>query len=287
MNPTANGCARPGARTSAANGRRTTSSSVAPHSTRACCSSTCWTSTRPTALATPRKPTWWPLMRAPRCMTAASAPASTACRWAWWCQPRRRALHDEGEDFWPKRYAIWGRLVAQQPGQIAYSIIDSKAIGRFMPPVCPGVKADSLPRLAQKLGLDVSTFMATLNAYNSSCKVGKFYHTALDDCHTEGVAPAKTRLGPPHRHRAVLRLCAAPRRHLHLPGPEGGRHGRRALCRPAQPQPVCGRRNDGRQCAGQGLHGRCGHGRLAPPLAALPGAMPRSAAAGETPCTAL
>jgi tricarballylate dehydrogenase len=26
-------------------------------------------------------------------------------------------FYDEGEDFWPKRYAIWGRLVAQQPGQ--------------------------------------------------------------------------------------------------------------------------------------------------------------------------
>ena len=43
-------------------------------------------------------------------------------------------FYDEGEDFWPKRYAIWGRLVAQQPGQIGYSIIDSKAVGRFMPP---------------------------------------------------------------------------------------------------------------------------------------------------------
>ncbi len=44
-------------------------------------------------------------------------------------------FYDEGEDFWPKRYAIWGRLVAQQPGQIGFSIIDAKAIGRFMPPV--------------------------------------------------------------------------------------------------------------------------------------------------------
>ncbi len=44
-------------------------------------------------------------------------------------------FYDEGEDFWPKRYAIWGRLVAHQPGQIGYSIIDSKAVGQFMPPV--------------------------------------------------------------------------------------------------------------------------------------------------------
>ncbi len=52
-------------------------------------------------------------------------------------------FYDEGEDFWPKRYAIWGRLVAQQPGQIGYSIIDSKAIGRFMPPVFPGTACPS------------------------------------------------------------------------------------------------------------------------------------------------
>jgi tricarballylate dehydrogenase len=101
-------------------------------------------------------------------------------------------FYDEGEDFWPKRYAIWGRLVAQQPDQIGYSIIDSKAIGRFMPPVFPGVQADSLPELAQKLGLPVDAFTATLNAYNASCRVGSFDHTALDDCRTEGLSPAKT-----------------------------------------------------------------------------------------------
>ena len=101
-------------------------------------------------------------------------------------------FYDEGEDFWPKRYAIWGRLVAQQPGQIGYSIIDSKAIGRFMPPVFPGVAANSLPELAQKLDLPVETFMQTLNDYNAACREGTFDHTALDDCHTEGVTPAKT-----------------------------------------------------------------------------------------------
>jgi len=101
-------------------------------------------------------------------------------------------FYDEGEDFWPKRYAIWGRLVAQQPGQIAWSIIDSKAIGRFMPPVFPGTRADSLPELARAIGVDETTFMQTLNAYNSACRVGNFDHTALDDCRTEGLAPAKT-----------------------------------------------------------------------------------------------
>jgi tricarballylate dehydrogenase len=108
-----------------------------------------------------------------------------------------KRFYDEGEDFWPKRYAIWGRLVAQQAGQVAYSIIDAKAIGRFMPPVFPGTKADSLEELAGKLGLDQQVFMQTLHDYNSACQVGNFDHTALDDCHTAGLAPAKTHWARP------------------------------------------------------------------------------------------
>ncbi len=108
-----------------------------------------------------------------------------------------RRFYDEGEDFWPKRYAIWGRLVAQQPGQIAYSIIDAKAVGRFMPPVFPGTRAHTLPELADQLGLDRDTFMQTLNDYNSSCRPGRFDHTALDDCHTDGLTPAKTHWARP------------------------------------------------------------------------------------------
>jgi tricarballylate dehydrogenase len=106
-------------------------------------------------------------------------------------------FYDEGEDFWPKRYAIWGRLVAGQPGQIGYSIIDAKAIGRFMPPVFPGTTAASLDELAQKLGLPQEPFMRTLAGYNAACRVGTFDHTALDDCHTEGLAPAKTHWARP------------------------------------------------------------------------------------------
>jgi tricarballylate dehydrogenase len=101
-------------------------------------------------------------------------------------------FYDEGEDFWPKRYAIWGRLVAAQPGQIAYSIIDAKAIGRFMPPVFPGAKANTLSELAQQLKLDESAFVQTIKAYNAACRIGTFNHAVLDDCHTEGIEPVKT-----------------------------------------------------------------------------------------------
>jgi tricarballylate dehydrogenase len=101
-------------------------------------------------------------------------------------------FYDEGEDFWPKRYAIWGRLVAQQPSQIGHCIIDAKAVGRFMPPVFKGAKADTLEELAQQLGLDVAEFLKTVREYNAACKVGKFDHSVLDDCHTENLTPPKT-----------------------------------------------------------------------------------------------
>jgi tricarballylate dehydrogenase len=106
-------------------------------------------------------------------------------------------FYDEGEDFWPKRYAIWGRLVAQQPGQIGYSIIDQKAIGRFMPPVFSGTTANTLPELARKLGLPEQNFVKTVEDYNAACRPGSFDHTALDDCRTEGLAPAKTHWARP------------------------------------------------------------------------------------------
>jgi tricarballylate dehydrogenase len=108
-----------------------------------------------------------------------------------------KRFYDEGEDFWPKRYAIWGRLVAQQPGQIGYSIIDQKAIGRFMPPVFAGVTANTLAELASRLGLPERAFVHTVEAYNTACRPGSFDHTALDDCRTEGLTPAKTHWARP------------------------------------------------------------------------------------------
>jgi tricarballylate dehydrogenase len=106
-------------------------------------------------------------------------------------------FYDEGEDFWPKRYAIWGRLVAGQPGQIAYSVIDAKAIGRFMPPVFPGEKAATLPELARKLGLDEAALVRTVRDYNAACSGGTFDHAVLDDCVTTGLTPAKTHWARP------------------------------------------------------------------------------------------
>jgi tricarballylate dehydrogenase len=106
-------------------------------------------------------------------------------------------FYDEGEDFWPKRYAIWGRLVALQPGQRGHSIIDAKAVGRFMPPVFKGAQADTLQALAQQLGLPEAEFLKTVADFNAACRVGHFDHAVLDDCVTEGLSPPKTHWARP------------------------------------------------------------------------------------------
>jgi tricarballylate dehydrogenase len=101
-------------------------------------------------------------------------------------------FYDEGEDFWPKRYAIWGRLIAQQPGQVAYAIIDSKPVGKFMPTVFPPVTADSIGQLARALGLDPAALERTVRSYNESVRAGTFDPAALDGCRTEGLQPPKS-----------------------------------------------------------------------------------------------
>ncbi|MCB9943040.1 MAG: FAD-dependent tricarballylate dehydrogenase TcuA [Geminicoccaceae bacterium] len=106
-------------------------------------------------------------------------------------------FYDEGEDVWPKRYAIWGRLVAGQPGQVAYSIIDSRSIDLFMPSVYPPIAADSIGGLARRLDLPADRLEATVAAFNSACRPGDFHPQRLDGVATEGIDPPKTNWARP------------------------------------------------------------------------------------------
>ena len=101
-------------------------------------------------------------------------------------------FYDEGEDTWPKRYAIWGRLIAQQPDQIGYSIIDAKSIHMFMPSIFPAVQANTIAELAVKLTLDPAALEKTVDDFNAAVRTGTFDHTVLDDCRTEGLAIPKS-----------------------------------------------------------------------------------------------
>ena len=103
-----------------------------------------------------------------------------------------KRFYDEGEDFWPKRYAIWGGLIAQQPDQIAYSIIDAKAMAHFMPSVFPPVEAGSISELATALGLNPPALAAVVDEFNRAVRPGAFDPGGLDDCRTEGLDPPKS-----------------------------------------------------------------------------------------------
>jgi len=108
-----------------------------------------------------------------------------------------RRFYDEGEDFWPKRYAIWGRLVAGQPDQIAYSIIDSKSIDLFMPSVFPPFQADSISEMATKLALDPTDLNQTVDLFNQATRPGQFDPAAMDGCMTAGLDPPKSNWARP------------------------------------------------------------------------------------------
>ena len=104
---------------------------------------------------------------------------------------------DEGADLWPKRYAAWGRLIAFQPDQIAYSIFDSKVLGCFMPSVFPAVSGADIAALAAKLELPVDETVSTVRRFNQSIAGGSFDRTKLDRCRTEGITPPKSNWAQP------------------------------------------------------------------------------------------
>jgi tricarballylate dehydrogenase len=109
-----------------------------------------------------------------------------------------RRFYDEGEDIWPKRYAIWGTLIAGQPGQIAYGVVDAKAIHRFLPPMFKPFQADTLEALAPQLGLDVRTFVETVTQYNQATAGNTDLRMdRLDGNGTKGITPPKSNWAMP------------------------------------------------------------------------------------------
>ncbi len=106
-------------------------------------------------------------------------------------------FHDEGEDVWPKRYASWGRLVAAQPEQVAYAIIDSRSLDLFMPSVFPPVAADSIEELCRRLDIPADVTCATIDEFNGACRHGSLHPTRLDGLATEGLEIPKSNWARP------------------------------------------------------------------------------------------
>lgn len=104
-----------------------------------------------------------------------------------------KRFYDEGEDLWPRRYAIWGRMIAEQPGQMAFSVVDSKARELFLPTVFEPYRADSIGELATMMGLNPTELQATVDEFNNSVNPScEFNREILDECGTDGLEIPKT-----------------------------------------------------------------------------------------------
>ncbi len=102
-------------------------------------------------------------------------------------------FYDEGEDLWPKRYAIWGKLIADQAGQAAYAIFDAKTARSFIPSAFRPERAESLEALAAVLGLDAASLVKTVAAFNAAIRPECGVQLgALDGCATAGLTPPKS-----------------------------------------------------------------------------------------------
>ena len=101
-------------------------------------------------------------------------------------------FYDEGEELWPKRYAIWGRNIAEQPGQKAFSIWDAKVNHLFLPPMYGTYQSDTIAGLAELLDLPVESVQRTVDEYNAAVGTGDFDPSKLDGSSTSGLHPDKT-----------------------------------------------------------------------------------------------
>lgn len=101
-------------------------------------------------------------------------------------------FYDEGEELWPKRYAIWGLLIAGQPQHLAFAIFDAKTRYKFIPAAYRPLEAATIPALARGLGLDPQALDHTVNDFNAHVQPGTFDISRLDNCHTDGLAIPKS-----------------------------------------------------------------------------------------------
>ena len=63
-------------------------------------------------------------------------------------------LSDPGHNAKPTHYAEWGARIAEQPGGVAYLILDAEGLSRADPLALAPMRAENLAELARALGLD-------------------------------------------------------------------------------------------------------------------------------------
>jgi tricarballylate dehydrogenase len=112
-----------------------------------------------------------------------------------------RRFVDEGSDFRNYTYARMGAAILRQTGGVAYQVFDSKGAGFLRTDYghegVTQVQADTVPELAERLGLDPDRLRRTIAEYNASLAGGRFDPTVLDGLTTTGLEPPKSNWARP------------------------------------------------------------------------------------------
>ncbi len=101
---------------------------------------------------------------------------------------------DEAEDTAQFTYAKYGAIIRALPHRIAYQIFDSKVKHLLEPRYSSStpVTAQSVPELADKLGIDTESLVKTVKTFNESVQEGTFDPSTKDGKHTLGIQPPKS-----------------------------------------------------------------------------------------------
>ena len=134
-------------------------------------------------------------------------------------QPHGQRFYDEGEDLWPKRYAIWGRNIAEPARPDRVLDLGREGDRRVPAAHVPRDAGGRIGDLAAALGLDRDAFTRTVGEYNAAVVPGgSFDPTVLDDCRTEGLTRRSRTGRSASTRRPTTGIAMRPGHHLHLHG---------------------------------------------------------------------
>jgi tricarballylate dehydrogenase len=108
-----------------------------------------------------------------------------------------RRFLDEGADYRNYTYAKYGRAILQQPLRTAFQVFDQKAVpllrDEYRVRYATKAEADTIPELAETLGVAVDALVDTVDEFNAACaESGGFNPSTLDGVATQGIDPPKS-----------------------------------------------------------------------------------------------
>ena len=115
---------------------------------------------------------------------------------------RGKRFLDEGEDFRDNTYVKFSKYIINHAGGLAFSIFDDRMVSRpefhrAWRPVGEPYQADTLKKLAGKLGIPPAALVHTVKEFNAAIQPGELDLDRLDGKHTKGITPPKSNWAMP------------------------------------------------------------------------------------------